>query len=71
MDNAILLWDRHRNELEKRLNFYYVDDILKALPVNLDLHLFFKWFRHFFLISLRIIPNSINNIFKWLIKKIK
>ncbi|KAL0108230.1 hypothetical protein PUN28_015052 [Cardiocondyla obscurior] len=68
---AALIWTRHLPDLMKHISIPTIQNILTILPKDVDPSCLWPWFIHFIPTLLSLLPDAINEIISWSLKKLK
>ncbi|KYM77244.1 Kinetochore-associated protein 1 [Atta colombica] len=68
---ATLIWTRHLPDFAKRISVHTVQSIFTILPEDVDPSCLWPWLIHFIPTLLSLLPDAINEIMFWSLKKLK
>ncbi|XP_018406834.1 PREDICTED: kinetochore-associated protein 1 [Cyphomyrmex costatus] len=71
LKSATLIWTRHLPDLVKHISIQTVQNIFTILPEDVDLSCLWLWLIHFIPTLLSLLPDAINEIMSWSLKKLK
>ncbi|XP_011646790.1 kinetochore-associated protein 1 [Pogonomyrmex barbatus] len=71
LKSATLIWTRHLPDLMKHITIQTVQNIFAILPENMDPSCLWPWLIHFIPTLLSLLPDAINEIMSWGLKKLK
>ncbi|XP_011703096.1 PREDICTED: uncharacterized protein LOC105459093, partial [Wasmannia auropunctata] len=71
LKSATLIWTRHLPDLVKHISMQTVQNIFTILPEDVDPSCLWPWLIHFIPTLLSLLPDAINEIISWSLKKLK
>ncbi|EGI62662.1 Kinetochore-associated protein 1 [Acromyrmex echinatior] len=71
LKSATLIWTRHLPDFAKRISMHTVQSIFTILPEDVDPSCLWPWLIHFIPTLLSLLPDAINEIMFWSLKKLK
>ncbi|XP_024890261.1 kinetochore-associated protein 1 isoform X3 [Temnothorax curvispinosus] len=71
LKSATLIWTRHLPDLVQHISMQTVRNIFTILPEDVDPSYLWPWLIHFIPTLLSLLPDTINEIMSWSLKKLK
>ncbi|KYN35987.1 Kinetochore-associated protein 1 [Trachymyrmex septentrionalis] len=71
LKSATLIWTRHLPDFAKHISIQTVQSIFTILPDDVDPSCLWPWLIHFIPTLLSLLPDAINEIMSWSLKKLK
>ncbi|KYN24330.1 Kinetochore-associated protein 1 [Trachymyrmex cornetzi] len=71
LKSATLIWTRHLPDFAKRISMQTVQNIFTILSEDVDPSCLWPWLIHFIPTLLSLLPDAINEIMSWSLKKLK